>query len=226
MTQGSEILKDSPIATVLMGDIASVGVMNTNRQPGRDAKVPSGIDLPGCGAGTRQTRSTKVSTEFLERPRRCYRPGRFSFCGSAMSLLLFCPGIGSLKTNYYKSYVRHTSATHHPSHPEPEPPPLEQQRHLVVLRHPEKCQGTKNPPSLLPRNERARSCSAQARPHSQRHDQKIRQHRRLTVAEVSRLPAFKNFNPNKSKQHTSHENQRQHALPLDFPAFSPFHSLL
>ena len=83
----------------ILTDIASVGVMNTNRQPGRDAKVPSGIHFPGCGAGTRQTRSTKVSKEFLYRPRRCHRLGRFLFCGSAMSLLLFCPGIGSLKTN-------------------------------------------------------------------------------------------------------------------------------
>lgn len=79
-------------------DIASVGVINTNRQPGRDAKVPSGIYFPGCGAGTRQTRSTKVSTDFLYRPRRCYRLGRFLFCGSAMLPSYVLPRNRVLKT--------------------------------------------------------------------------------------------------------------------------------
>ena len=88
------------------------------------------------------------------------------------------------KLEYHKNHVRYTSATHYPPHTEPQSSSLEQQRHLVVPRHPEKYRWPKNPPSILLGNQHPRKSPTTTGWHLRRSSRQVRQHRGLTVAEA------------------------------------------
>lgn len=125
--------------------------------------------------------------------------GAFYSAAQRCHCFFFAPESGVKKLTYHKNHVRYTSATHYPPHTEHQSSSLEQQRHLVVLRHPEKCRWPKNPPSILLGNQHPRKSPSTPGWHLRRSSLQVRQHRGLTVAEASSPTSLQKLRPSQNQ---------------------------